>query len=229
MNIRKLLLPSAEQQDETVDYFADEDRNPFGMQPPCDRFVPGYGDTAAHFHIIGDSPAVHGGLDTGIAFTDRPWSTDFFDALVRTELVERVDLAATVLEPGLTFFSYLHMCDSGESAPSAADYNELEPFFDAELRAITAHVLLPVGARATKHVLDTYTTRPATDIDMDTLHATEIRGSGWLISPIRDPSEWGADDAERLVDGLSALKQRDYRQTSDLGRFLAGDESYLVR
>lgn len=199
------------------------------MQPPCNRFVPGYGDTAAHFHVIGDSPAVHGGLNTGIPFTDCPWSTDFFDALVQAELVEDVDLAADVLEPGLTFFSYLHMCDPGENSPSAADYDELELFFDAELRAITAHVLLPVGARATEHVFDTYTARPGTDIDMDTVHATEIRGAGWLILPIKDPSEWDGDDAERFVSRLSALKQRDYRQTSDLGRFLAGDESYLVR
>lgn len=212
-----------------MNYIADEDRNPFGMQPPCDPFVPGYGDTAAHFHVIGDSPAVHGGLDTGIPFTDRPWSIDFFDALGQVELVERVDLDAAVLEPGLTFFSYLHMCDPREQVPTADDYEALEPFFDAELRAITAHVLLPVGARATEHVLDTYTARPAADIDMDAVHATEIRGSGWLIFPIKDPSEWNADDAEQLVEGLSALKQRDYRQTSDLGRFLAGDESYLVR
>jgi uracil-DNA glycosylase len=223
------LPTSVERTDETVEYIADEDRNPFGMQPPCDRFVPGYGDTAAHFHVIGDSPAVHGGLDTGIPFTDRPWSTDFFDALAEGGLVDHVDLAASKLKPGLTFLSYLHMCDPGEKAPIAANYDALEPFFDAELRAITAHVLLPVGARATAHVLDTYTARQATDIDMDAIHATEIRGSGWLVVPIKDPSEWIADDAERLVDGLSALKQQDYRQTSDLGRFLAGDESYLVR
>ena len=212
-----------------MDYIADDDRNPFGMTPPCDRFVPGYGDTGAHFHLVGDNPAVHGGLDTGIPFTDRPWSPEFFDALGRGGLIEHVDLAAGVLDPGQTFLSYLHMCDPDEKVLTDADYDALEPFFDAELRAITAHVLLPVGARATAHVLDTYTARPATDIDMDAVHATEIRGSGWLVFPIKDPSEWDANDAKRLVDGLASLKERDYRQTSDLGRFLAGDESYLVR
>lgn len=229
-----------------VDFIADTDRNPFGMEPPCEQYVPGYGDTGAHFHVVGDTPTVHGGLDTGIPFTDRPWTETFFDTLDRAGLVEQVDLTAGVLELDKTFLSYLHMCDPGEEAPTNADYAALEPFFDAELRAITAHVLLPVGARATAHVLDTYTARSSDGLDMEAIHATEIRGSGWLVLPIRDPAEWTdggsrndgsqdssdslfVGDAERLVDALQTLQERDYRRTSDLGRFLADDESYLVR
>lgn len=205
-----------------VDYIGDADRNPFGMDPPCDRFVPGYGDTGAHFHVIGDSPAVHGGLDTGIPFTDRPWSTAFFDALRRAGLVDRVQLRDGVVELDETVLSYRYMCDSGSEEPTDTDYAALDPFFDAELRAITAHVLLPVGERATVHVLDTYTARSSDGVDMTAVHGTEIRGSGRLMVPIREPVEWTGDDRERLVDGLRTLRASDYRRQSDPGAIPPG-------
>jgi uracil-DNA glycosylase len=212
-----------------VRFIADSDRNPFGMTPPCDRYVPGYGATDAHFHVVGDHPGVHGGLSTGIPFTDRPWSAAFFDALARAEFVRDVDLDSGRLVPGRTFFSYLNMC-AAEDTPSEADYDRMEPFFDAELRAITAHVLLPVGPRATEHVLRTFTAEDvAGGIDMDARHGTRIQGAGWLVVPIVDPAEWGADGADRLAERLLALQESDYRQLSDLGRLADSDGSYFVR
>ena len=210
-----------------MDFVADSKHNPFGMDPPCDRSVPGYGDTDAHFHVVGADPAVHGGLNTGIPFADRPWSRDFFDVLARAGLAELSEDGA--VETRRTFLSYLHMCDPGTAGVTNADYTALGPFFDAELRAITAHVLLPVGAHATTHVLEQYTARTAKPLDMDALHATEIRGSGWLVMPIEDPAEWTAVDGDRLADALVTLQDSDYRRTSDLGRFLPDDGSYLVR
>jgi uracil-DNA glycosylase len=126
-----------------------------------------------------------------------------------------------------TYLSYLYMCvPDGE--PTEADYGDLERFFDSELRAITAHVLLPVGERATRHTLENYTARrPA--LDMDALHATELRGSGFLVYPIKNPREWTEDDEAELVATLTTLQQRDYRREVDLGRFLPGDEPYFVR
>ena len=44
----------------------DRTSNPFGMHPPCEQFVPGYGDANAAFHVVGDHPGVHGGVDTGV-------------------------------------------------------------------------------------------------------------------------------------------------------------------
>ncbi|MFB6308018.1 MAG: uracil-DNA glycosylase, partial [Haloarculaceae archaeon] len=44
--------------------------NPFGMQPPCESYVAGYGDANAHFHVVGDHPCVHGGAESGVPFTD---------------------------------------------------------------------------------------------------------------------------------------------------------------
>ena len=213
-----------------MEFVADRDRNPFDMKPPCERYVPGYGASGADFHIVGDHPGVHGGLSTGIPFTDMPWSERFFDALVEAELLAAADLSEGRVNSYLTYFSYLHMCEPDGETPTPESYAELEPFFDAELRAITAHVLLPVGPVATEHVLAEYT---ATDADraadMDDLHARDLRGSGWLICPIKEPAEWTDDDEAELIGALDAVRNSDYRQISDLGRFLPDDDPYFVR
>ena len=212
-----------------MDFIAQSRRNPFALDPPCAEFVPGYGATTADFHVVGAHPGVHGGRATGVPFTDKPWSPAFFDALQHGGIVESVDLDDGTIDLERTFLSYLHMCDPGESVPDDEAYAALEPFFDAELRAITADVLLPVGARATAHVLGHYTARPAADLDMTELHGSELRGSGWLVVPVLDPAEWTADDADRLVSGLRALQQTDYRRIADLGRFSPHEDPYFVR
>jgi uracil-DNA glycosylase family 4 len=207
--------------------------NPFGLSPECDRFVPGYGDANADFHVIGDHPGAHGGLDRGVPFTGTPAGERLLDALVRAGLLADADPLSGV---DSTYLSYLHMCEAvgdrlgADGVPTAASYDDMERFFDAEVRAIAAHVLLPVGERATRHVLEQYTAQAhKTVIDMDDLHGREIRGSGWLVLPVKDPAEWTHADADRLVDGLDALRSTDYRRESDLGRFIAGSDPYMVR
>ncbi|MDZ5812387.1 uracil-DNA glycosylase family protein [Halorubrum sp. AD140] len=222
----------------------DRTRNPFGMRPDCRSFVPGYGDANADFHVVGDHPGVHGGVETGVPFTGEPWSPAFLSALIEAGLIAGLadgtapdgtptagteDEAAEPVRTARTYFSYLHMCAS-EGTPTEESYDDMERFFDAELRAIAAHVLLPVGARATKHVLEQYTARAwKTEIDMEALHATEILGSGWLVLPIKDPVEWVEGDGDRLVEALSELQSTDFRRESDLGRFIPGSDPYLVR
>ena len=208
-----------------MEYLTDTRSNPFGFKAPCDRFVPGYGDVNADFHVIGDNPAVHGGLDTGIPFTGRSWSATFFDALTQGELVTAYD-DRKLNCPG-TFFSYLCLCDPPTDDGEAA-YEECEPYFDSELRAITAHVLLPVSERPITHVLETYTSMP-TDDPVETLHATVRKGSGWLVIPVADPATWSPADATALVETLRELKATDYRQLSDLGRFFPDENPYFVR
>ncbi|WP_224332210.1 uracil-DNA glycosylase family protein [Haloprofundus halobius] len=203
----------------------DRTSNPFGMRPSCPEFVPGYGDANAHFHVVGDHPGVHGGADTGVPFTNEA-SRKLQRALVEAGLLRS---AGDEPEVDRTFLSYLHMCVS-ETTPTQAAYDDMERFFDAELRAIAAHVLVPVGARATKHVLEMYTAQAwKTEIDMEQLHATEMRGSGWLVVPVKDPAEWEDGDGDRLVEALLTLQSTDYRRETDLGRFLPGDDPYLVR
>ncbi|WP_203229086.1 uracil-DNA glycosylase family protein [Halobellus captivus] len=204
----------------------DRIRNPFDMRPPCERFVPGYGDANADFHVIGDHPGVHGGLDTGVPFTNEPGRR--LQAALRAAGLLRT--TGDSPEPAGTFFSYLHLCAPEGEEPTQSSYDDLERFFDAELRAIAAHVLLPVGARATAHVLETYTAQAwKTEIDMEALHATEVRGSGFLVVPIREPGEWDETHHDRLVDGLDTLRSTDFRREADLGRFSADGDPYLVR
>ncbi|WP_280536166.1 uracil-DNA glycosylase family protein [Halopenitus sp. POP-27] len=216
-------------------------RNPFGMRPDCAEYVPGYGDANADFHVIGDHPGVHGGRTSGVPFTGETWSERFFGALADGGLVSTDasgdDDAETTpwIDVGSTFLSYLHSCvpDTSVADPSEDSYAELEPVFDAELRAIAAHVLLPVGDRATRHVIESYTAKTWAEIDaaggLEAVHGTELLGSGWLVVPIRDPRDWGSDHADRLAAGLRELRRTDYRRESDLGRFIAGEDPYYVR
>jgi len=216
----------------------DRTSNPFGMGLPCPAdpdaerpvsAVHGYGDANADFHLVGDHPNVHGGRSTGVPFTDGVAGERLQPVL------NEVGLLGDVYSDGPTvsnlFASYLYACclPDGQS-PTEAGYADLEPFFDAELRAIAAHVLLPVGERATAHVLYEYTARAAEiERGMGALHATPLKGRGFLVVPIRDPAEWSDDDGDRLREELSALLASDYRQTADLGRFTATDGSYEVR
>ena len=206
----------------------DRTSNPFDLDPPCEQFVPGYGDANADFHVIGDHPGVHGGSDTGVPFTETAGSEALQSVLQASGLLATTGDRPTV---NATYLSYLNLCvPPADREPTDREYTEMEPFFDAELRAIAAHVLLPVGERATRHVFETCTARPWTPTtEMTDLHATEIRGSGWLVVPIADPADWGPDDAAALESALERLQATDFRRESDLGRFIAGSDPYYVR
>ncbi|MFP8952594.1 uracil-DNA glycosylase family protein [Natrialbaceae archaeon A-arb3/5] len=203
----------------SVKNVTDQTSNPFGLRPPFDRTGPdertavfGYGDANADFHVIGDHPGVHGGKRTGVPFTELEAGLALQDVFREVDFVtgprDRPDLENLYL-------SYVHMCclPNGHQ-PTADEYADLERFFDAELRAINAHILLPVGEQATDHVLREYTTqRGRLDLDMKSLHAREIRGRGFMVVPIRDPSEWSGDERDTLVSTLEAILASDYRQT----------------
>jgi len=206
----------------------DRTSNPFGMVPACKQYVPGYGDANAAFHVIGDHPGIHGGTETGVPFTELPAAERLQSVLQSAGLLRATGDNPVVNE---TFLSYLHMCvPNPGGTPSDAEYADMDRFFDAELRAIAAHVLFPVGERATRHVLETYTAQAwKTTVDMDALHATEIRGSGWLVMPIKDPASWTDDDADRLQAAIDELRSTDFRRETDLGRFIAGSDPYYVR
>ncbi len=189
------------------------------MRPPFERQDPGshvavfgYGDANADFHLIGDHPGIHGGERTGIPFT----GTRTGDILLEV-FRELGFVSGDRNQPLLSnlFANYVHMCSLPNGRdPTVAEYDELERYFDAELRAINAHILLPVGEHATDHVLREYTTqRHRIELAMPRLHATEIRGRGFLIVPVREPGEWEDTDRERLRARLEAILESDYRQT----------------
>lgn len=190
------------------------------MSPPTNGTEPerataayGYGDANADFHVVGDRPGVHGGETTGVPFTEtvagRRLQRVVYDAGLASEPYSD--------EPTLSniFLSYVYMpTRRNGNAPTQAEYDDLERFFDAELRAINAHILLPVGERATEHVLREYTTQLGkVDLDVRSLHAAQLRGRGFLVVPIRDPAEWESGDETVLIETLEAILASDYRQT----------------
>ena len=200
-------------------------RDPFDLDPPCDSFVPGYGDPNADFHVIGDHPGVHGGANTGIPFTETDSGLALQSVLADVGLL--IDPGEEPLAKNL-YLSYLYLCVDPEP-PDARDYAEMERFFDAELRAITGHVLLPVGEQAIRHVFENFTAEPTDDLDIEALHATEISTGAWLVVPVAEPSTWTPEQRDALVERLTSIKSRDYRRESDLGRFLPGGDPYFVR
>ena len=194
---------------------SDRLKNPFGIDPPCrvGAPVPGYGDPAADFHVIGDHPGRHGGTETGVPFTGTVGAERLQEVLASVGLLSRPDPVHP--EVSNLFLNYLSMCpvDPGTD-PEPADYADHERFFDAELRAVNAHILLPIGERATDHVLRGYSTRIHKEPrSMRSRHASEIRGRGFLIVPVIDPADWVSDDQNQLVTTLERILASDYRQT----------------
>ncbi|WP_231187244.1 uracil-DNA glycosylase family protein [Haladaptatus sp. DYF46] len=196
----------------------------------------GYGDANADFHLIGDHPGVHGGADSNVPFTGGVVGERLQPVLNEVGLLGDVYSDEPVIAN--LFMSYLHMCRLPDGRqPTQKEYDDMERFFDAELRAIAAHVLLPVGETATEHVFREFTAQAnkhgmgagGDGLDMAALHAQEIKGRGFLVVPIRDPREWGPDDGDRLREQLSGILSTDYQQTVDLGRFMPGADPYEVR
>jgi len=212
----------------------DRSSDPFDLRPPCDRPCPGgsqavfgLGDANADVHVIGDHPGIHGGEETGVPFTGTGGGERLLRVLEAVGLLEVRDGEPV---PVGTFLSYVHMCCADEETPSEASYRTLERYFDAELRAISAHVLVPVGERPVRHVMESYTTLSGrVGTDHEVLHGQEIRGRGFLVLPVKEPDDWTADDAAHLESAFEDLLASDYRQLSDLGRFGPDGSHYFVR
>ena len=189
------------------------------MRPPCERAgdgthrtVFGYGDANADFHVIGDHPGIHGGKRTGVPFSETPAGAAIQELFSDLGFVSGPSERPTFEN---LFASYVHLCSVPNGhAPTPQSYADLEPYFDAELRAINAHILLPVGQQATDHVLTSYTTqRHRLELEMADLHARDIRGRGFLVVPIRESTAWEDGDREAIVSTLEAILESDYRQT----------------
>ena len=178
--------------------------NPFGMRAPGEPAVYGYGDANADFHVIGRDAETHGGAETGVPFTDSLAGERIQSVLYRVGFAEEPYSD----EPDLDncYLSYLRI--------SPGDPADLERYVDAEIRALNAHILLPVGDDPLSYVLSEFTTQAhRVPTDSTRLHASEVRGRGFLVVPVREPAEWESGDEAALVDRLEALLDSDYRQT----------------
>lgn len=192
------------------------------MRPGCESGppVPAYGDPAADVHVIGDHPGIHGGRETGVPFTGSRAGERLQGVLYEVGLLG--DPYADEPTVSNLFLSYLHMCaPTGEGAPPASSYARLDRYFDAELRAVNAHVLLPVGRRASDQVIETHSTQfHKVPTRMDHRHAIEVRGRGFLVIPIRDPADWTGTDRRRLIARLRQILASDYRQTKGVATLI---------
>lgn len=189
----------------------------------------GYGDANADFHVIGDHSVVHGGAATGVPFTGHPAGDRVLEVLEATGFLVDRDGAELALENAFCSYRYCCCVPPGEQ-PTPEQYRDFERFFDAELRAVAADVLLPVGEAATRHVVETYTAHAHRMGDsMGALHASEIRGRGYIVLPMRKPEDWTDDDFQAIVGAIETLLAMDYHQLVDLGRFMADGDPYYVR
>ena len=188
----------------------EETSNPFGMNVGGPA-VYGYGDANADFHVIGESPYAHGGAATGVPFTDSDAGERLQRVLHDTGLLPEPYSDEPTGEN--LFLSYAHPGVT-DGPPTAESFVDAERFLDAELRAINAHILLPVGDRALHYCLEEHTSLASKlPHDAAELHARQLRGRGFMVVPVRDPVEWEAGDRERLVGTLRAILESDYRQT----------------
>jgi uracil-DNA glycosylase family 4 len=185
--------------------------NPFGMRVGG-RAVYGYGDANADFHLIGDHPGRHGGLGTGVPFTESVAGARL------QRVLHAVGFTAEPYadRPVLTncYLSYVHPRLPDVRDPDEESYEDMERFLDAELRAINAHILLVVGDRALSYALREHTSlENKLPHDAAALHAGEVRGRGFLVVPVKDPDRWTPADERALRERLAALLASDYRQT----------------
>jgi len=194
---------------------ADQDtlENPFGMDPDCrncpalcesrERVVHGYGDVAAEFLVVGETPS---GVaeTTGVPFADGP----VFDAIDRLGLLDR---SGDDPVPDNVFLTHLTRCRNPERPPTDDEIGNCEPYLNGEIRMINPEIIVPVGERVLRALAFEYTTRSPEEFDMEADHATPVRGRGFELVPLRaDPDEAAV---EAFVETMSERMDYDYRQT----------------
>ncbi|WP_136601894.1 uracil-DNA glycosylase [Salinigranum halophilum] len=203
---------------------AEQDRlqNPFNMDEACTncdalpetrtQVVHGYGDVGAEFLFVGDSPS-QAADRTGVPFTG--------DAA--GERLQRVlgELGFSRSPPESTepdlqnvFVTYLARCRHPERPATDAEVTNCDPFLTAEIRMINPHIIVPVGERALTSLAVEYTTRAPDEFDIETAHATTIRGRGFELVPMKALEVQTDADTEAFVEHLvENVLGRDYRQT----------------
>ena len=199
-----------------------EFRNPFGMDEACencpelcdsrDCVVHGYGDVGAEFLVVGTRPTA-AGEENGVPFTGAGGGETIQSIFGDLGFVRSPPDAA---EPDVqnVFFTTLTRCRHPDREPSDHEVDTCEPFFNAEIRMINPQIIIPVGERPLRELAIEYTTRRPDSFDIETEHATTIRGRGFELVPIKEPTEMSDDEADAFVTHLRQnVLSRDYRQT----------------
>jgi uracil-DNA glycosylase family 4 len=193
--------------------------NPFGMDEDCrncpalcesrNSIVHGYGDVGAEFLVLFDHPS------DGADAAGTPFGGEFERSVV--SILETVGLVEPVddgmPEPSNVFFTYVTRCRHPERPATDEEARNCEPFLNSEIRMINPELLLPVGQRALDALAFEYTTLSEDDLDVADHHATTIRGRGFELLPMIEPTAQTEAERGSLVDHLNDTLDRDYRQT----------------
>jgi uracil-DNA glycosylase family 4 len=203
-----------------VDAHQDELSNPFGMDEDCENcpalcetrtsIAHGYGPVDADFAFVGERPGP-GADRSGIPFAGDADERRVYDVLSRVDLCD--DPNAEEPEPENAFLTYLTRCRHPDRGPTDDEIRNCDPFLTAEIRMINPEILVPIGDRTLREIATEYTTRPAEEFSIAEHNGEAIRGRGFEILPMVDPTEGSDEQVETFVEALSDTLGRDYRQT----------------
>ena len=201
-----------------MDAHQGEFENPFGMDEDCTncpalcetrtQVVHGYGDVGADFVAIGEGPGPDAD-ESGVPFAgDQDLVLRMFEAV---GLVEN----PTAAEPDLEelYLTYVTRCHHPERSATDEEVRSCEGYRSSELRMINPEIIVPVGQRALEALAFQYTTKSESDLDVDELHATTLRGRGFELVPMKAPADQTDADTEAFVSHFADLLGTDYRQT----------------
>jgi len=205
-----------------VDANQQEFRNPFGMDTACEncpelcgereRVVHGYGDVGAEFLVVGTRPTAAAEAN-GVPFTGADGGERVQSIFADLGFVRSPPDAA---EPDVqnVFFTSLTRCRHPDREPTDREVDTCEPFLNAEIRMINPQIIVPVGERPLRELAVEYTTRRPDSFDVDTEHATTIRGRGFELVPMKEPTEMTDAEADAFREHMREnVLSRDYRQT----------------
>lgn len=201
--------------------------NPFGMDEGCTncpnlceqrtQVVHGYGDVAADFLFVGERPSSQ--ADTmGVPFLTATPSGDSDHDSGLFRILQRLGLCARDSDPDspeLTnvYLTNLTRCRDPERPPTDDEIETCEPYLNAEIRMINPEIIVPVGARALKEIATEYTTKRASDLDIERHHATTIRGRGFELVPMLEVDRQSEEQTQQWLEHFVELMASDYRQT----------------
>ena len=196
-------------------------KNPFGMDEECrncpalcetrTHVVHGYGDVGADFLFVLEGPSP-GTDETGI-----PLAADELGTSLR-RLLERLGLCDATSDPDRpelvnAYVTHLTRCREPNRGPTDEEITTCEPYLNAEIRMINPEIIVPVGERALREIGEEYTTTPVADLEIEAHHGESIRGRGFELVPMLDPTVQSDDERQAWLEAFAMLMASDYRQT----------------
>jgi uracil-DNA glycosylase family 4 len=170
-----------------------------------ERVVHGWGDVGADFLFVGERP------DATADGGERP----FAGSTTMDAILEELGFLTDDPEDPISnvFLTNLTRCRDPERHPTEEEITACEPFLNAEIRMINPEIIVPVGERALRELATEYTTTPAEEFAHPDDHARTVRGRGFELVPMVDPSRATDEQVAEFCGHFQDVLDRDYRQT----------------